>query len=275
MRLARQALLLCTPAILSAQLVDTKRPSRTDALTKGSNPTAVCSGDEHGAAFERAIAELTKSGVVQASSELFRLCIGDPAPNAFRLPVYFFVGATDPAGAQGDEKALASLLNPLGGNVNLAIVHDLTLWHVAPDAANRVFTKLSLAYQVSGKYVTGTDAKTPSTKIGTAAGFGDIGLRYQTFASNLSLPTDSTGVFWAQAKFAVSGGSKPNLQRIFGDSATSTLPTISGDLGVDVVMFTLKASFQKVIKDHHVEAWKGWNFRFGLDIKPQNTGKTP
>src|SRR5690242_21904913 len=98
-------------AAASAQLVEVRRAADVGLLARLHNAidsaharsaaVTVCSQGNAAKMFERGVVEAFSSGVLQASSQLVRLCVGQPG-NHFRLPIYFFVGATDPAGARAD-----------------------------------------------------------------------------------------------------------------------------------------------------------------------------
>ena len=255
--------LFMVPIALNGQLVETSRPA-----TPGAKPEAVCSRNQKVATLERAIFELTTSGVLQASSQLMRLCFGEPG-NHFQLPVYFFIGAVDPAGTNGDKKALASLLNPLGGNANFAVVQDHVLWHATPDTpGGTYYSKFSFAYEVSAKYLTGNDTSgTNPARVGLVAGYGDMGIRYQTAVINLDDPS-RVGLFWLQAKLVGATASADAVRRLFGQTVNSVIPAASFDGALDVPGLAIKVSGQKPLRTFRVTALKGWQTRIGFDFTP-------
>lgn len=250
--LRMSALLIASiPQLLRSQLVETRRPRPSLGVNASGQPlpaqppVAVCSSG-HSAFFERGLVDALTSGVVQASAQLVRLCL---MPGPLHLPLYLFVGASDPAGATADNaKALATLLNPLAGNINVTINNSHQLgngWYPQPNQPEAK-TRLFVNYDVGGKYFSGAQIQSAPSRVDVFAFNADAALRVEFPATNLDDP-EKMGIGFVQGGIGGSFGKDSTLQKLFGPEATGALGQYSASGGIDVPKLTFSVTLTGII----------------------------
>ncbi len=271
-------MLLLVPSLGVAQIFELYRPKLqapelpadqdTQALLPGL-PAAnvqpapdrnVCSPSNSIAVLERAFLDMTTQGQAQASAQVVRICIGEPGK--FALPLYFLAGATGgAAGAQTQGEATAStLLNPLGGNLALALNDDYRMLTLGDHSF------LRLTYTVAGRYLHMTDSAGVGVPlvVGTFAG----GLRLQTAAWSPGDTTEGVGTAWLQLTVAGDVASKGRLATIFGPNATNWATSINVDMGVKVSgRLNAKISLYHALNDHGIAALRPGVVKVGFDFQ--------
>jgi len=259
--------------LADAQIVEVARPPApatlrakpADSVAQLKSPAAaVCAKNKNVAAVERGFVDYFSSGATQATVQLIRLCLGEPG--RFRLPLYFLAGSPGKVSGGNTMNAatLGSILNPLGGFLNAAVNDSYEIW---PRNPAYQYTSFQLAYQAAAKYLNGHDT-TNTTGVPAMIGYADLGLRYQTGATNLDdVDPSKVGIAWIQVKFGANIAGSTQFKRLFGADAGQILQVVSVDGGVAIdSRLNLKISYETTVK--HLRNLDKDQLKLAFDFSP-------
>jgi hypothetical protein len=258
---------------LAAQLVEVERNGATKrGLFEFKGPvTATAIAEEKSEQskkpqlFKRGGAELNFEGPAQAIVQILKVFLGEPT--GFNLPVYLFLSpAGDVLGGERkpNELTAATLVNPLGGTLNLTLNQD----HKLLGKADK-YSGIRLAYHLSGKLLSGERLSDPNQGLVAPVGYGDIGLQFQTGAWGEDQST-GVGVAWLQAKIGGSLGPKSDLQDLFGPGVGSSIAHWSISGGIDINNYlNLKLSVSKAIGVDEAPVFENPYVKFAFDVTPK------
>lgn len=214
------------PAPLSGQIIEFDRTLRRGVKI---------SADDPGMTFFNMAGVEAMTTAMQASTQLLRVDIGT---KPIVIPLFFFVGAAGSAwGANGPKAAIANLLNPLSGNLNLRFADAK---RVTPLGKENV---LRLSYDLGVKHFTATDAAGEGDKI--TVGSAQAGFRFETRA----VTSGNVGIAYLQV---MAGGLQKwaggDFQRLFGPGTKNRFGSLAADGGIDIKNILMaKFSFYQAI----------------------------
>ncbi len=220
------------------------------------------------ALVERGLLEVFSQGQAQATAQLVRLCVGEP--HRLAVPLYLFVGASAPVagGNQGSVGALNSILDPLGGNLNIRFADQYRLrLRGSPPEADSDITWVDWSWQVGGRYFR-TDNQVPAGEPRPIfAADGQLGVYLQTGAWAADDPTHR-GVFWSQLRLQGWYTARGTFAEVVGPVRSTVLIIGSADLGIDIPgVVNLRFSASQVLNPQGVSALERGLVKIGLDYQ--------
>lgn len=283
------------PRIGASQIVDVGRPTFTELKARGVNIDSkaveaprLCAKNNQIRILERGLFDAFSSGLLQASGQLVRLCVGQPSDTVskkvddgtggqkdtnvvrrgFLVPLYFLVGAAQNVAGdpESDATAEAAILNPVGGVVNLFFQREHQL------LGESGFTRLSLSWQAGARYVASAALDSSNKGISLVVGDFRAGVLFQTGAWDLDDPDPTNaGVLWLLTRVAASVSSSQKYSEVFGGSVGSVIASLALESGIEIKnRITVKLSFYQPLTRPAGTVLETGVVKFGFDVK---TGK--
>ncbi|WP_316814482.1 hypothetical protein [Pedobacter nyackensis] len=210
--------------------------------------------------FGKGLLDYGFEGQFQATTQAVKIHIGEP--NKFYIPVYLLVGATtgDFGKDELNKSAILSLLNPSGGLLNLN-----GNGYVRLTGSETSITSVKLTSTIGAKLLTGRNSVDNSSLIKPVY-FADPGVYFQTGAWDPGTGYQDGGIFWLQAKYALFGMAKKDLQEFFGSAVNDIPQGIRFEMGCFVKdRVNIKLSYFKAVSGKDIPTLNDGQFRLALD----------